>query len=137
MEESFGVIPLRKTKEGWEVFLVCLKSGSHWGFPKGHKEKEETAKETALRELKEETSLEVVSFIQDKPLIEEYFYEKEGKKSEKKVTFFLCLVQGRAAVQKKEILEGEWVLLSEAELKITYPSSRKILKLVEKILKKL
>ena len=30
----------------------------HWGFPKGHIEKDETEYETALREVKEETNID-------------------------------------------------------------------------------
>ncbi len=136
MEESFGVVPLRKTKEGWQVFLVRLKSGHHWGFPKGHKKKEESPKEAALRELKEETSLELLFFFPTNPFVEEYSYEKGGEKREKKATYFLASVKGDARIQKKEILEGEWVSLSDASLRITYPASRNVLKLVEKILDK-
>ena len=36
----------------------------HWGFVKGHVEDNETEKETALRELKEETGLSKVEFIE-------------------------------------------------------------------------
>ncbi len=137
MEESCGVIPLRKTKEGWQVFLVCLKSGFHWGFPKGHKEEGETERKAALRELKEETALEVVSFLQEKPFVEEYSFEQKGREVKKRVVYFLALVEGEIAIQKKEIIEGGWFFISQAFLQLTYASAREILKEVEKILSKI
>jgi bis(5'-nucleosidyl)-tetraphosphatase len=127
MEESFGVIPIRKTEKGWEVFLVCLKNGHHWSFPKGHKKDQETPLEAAMRELKEETSLEVESFLQTTPFFDEYVYEKKGMKIQKKVFYFPAVVKNEVHLQEEEILEGRWVTFSQAKALLTYPSSRKIL----------
>jgi len=40
-----------------QVLLVYGRKSQKWGFPKGHMEYGETEKETALRELKEETGI--------------------------------------------------------------------------------
>lgn len=54
-EKSCGAIIF---KDG--LFLLTLNRKSKtWGFPKGHVEKGETEKQTALREVKEETGLRV------------------------------------------------------------------------------
>lgn len=45
--------------EKLEVLLVRY-GQHHWGFPKGHVEDSESDEETALREIKEETGLDVV-----------------------------------------------------------------------------
>lgn len=46
------------TQEGLKYLLVREKNG-FWGFPKGHMERGETEQETAGREIKEETALEM------------------------------------------------------------------------------
>ena len=44
--------------ENGQVLLIQQTEG-HWGFPKGHVEEGETELETAIREVKEETNLDV------------------------------------------------------------------------------
>ena len=57
-EKSCGVLVLRLAGGG----TVCLCSlrhrfGGHWSFPKGHVEAGESERQTALREVREETGL--------------------------------------------------------------------------------
>lgn len=51
-----GVVVCRRGEQGVECLLVETHSG-HWGFPKGRRERRETVRENALRELREETGL--------------------------------------------------------------------------------
>ena len=53
-DESFGTVPIRKNGQ-IQVLIIKHKNGSFFSFPKGHKEKDETDKKAAARELKEET----------------------------------------------------------------------------------
>lgn len=53
-EKSCGCIIIEDEK----VLLVKQTKG-HWGFPKGHVEADETEVETAIREVKEETNIDV------------------------------------------------------------------------------
>ena len=53
-EKSCGCIVLDKRT----VLLIKHNSG-HWDFPKGHVEGEESEVETAIREVKEETGLDI------------------------------------------------------------------------------
>ena len=41
------------------LYLIIRTSNGEYGFPKGHVEENETERETAIRELKEETNIEV------------------------------------------------------------------------------
>ena len=54
-EKSCGVIVINKDKQ---ILLVKHQAG-HYGFPKGHVESGETEIETAIRETKEETNIDV------------------------------------------------------------------------------
>jgi len=59
-DESFGIIPLRKKNNGWQVLLIKHKHGAHWGFPKGHPINDREAEiETASREFKEHLGMEI------------------------------------------------------------------------------
>jgi bis(5'-nucleosidyl)-tetraphosphatase len=102
-DASFGIIPLRFMKGKWEIFLVQLRRGHHWGFPKGHPEQGEEPLASALRELKEETQLEVLSLLSKEPLVETYRFTSQGELIEKQVTYFIAQVTGEAALQEEEV----------------------------------
>ena len=59
-EKSCGAIIIYKANENnHKVLLVKNHNGRYWSFPKGHVEKGETEQQTAIREIKEETGLDV------------------------------------------------------------------------------
>lgn len=87
-EKSCGAVIFRKTQAGLSFVLVY--GGRHWGFPKGHIEKGENEKETAIREIKEETSLQV-RFISNFRTTDEHALVREGRPNTiKKVVYFLA-----------------------------------------------
>ena len=55
-EKSCGAIVFNKENQ---VLVVEMKQG-HWSFPKGHIEANETEEETAIREVKEETNIDIL-----------------------------------------------------------------------------
>ena len=136
-EESFGVVPLSFKRGYWEVFLIQHQKARYWGFPKGHAEPGETPRESALRELKEETNLEVVRFLQEEPLAEQYKFKIAGRPVSKRVFYFVAIVEGNVVLQEKEIQAGTWVSFPEAIEKVTHREGKAILLQVEKILPKL
>lgn len=136
-EESFGIIPLTNRNGHWEVFLIQLKHGRYWGFPKGHAESGESPKETALRELKEETNLDLVRFLQDAPLFEQYEFTIDRRRISKRVEYFVAEVTGEVILQELELQNGLWISISEGIEKVTHPEGKAILIEVEKILLKI
>ena len=58
-EFSAGVILYRQLKDSREYLLLHY-PGGHFDFPKGHLEQDETEREAAYRELKEETGIDRV-----------------------------------------------------------------------------
>ena len=136
-EESFGVIPLTKERGHWEVFLIQHQRGGYWGFPKGHAEKGETPEETAFRELKEETNLELVRYIRSEPFHEQYQFTMDGKRVSKRVSYYAAEVSGRVELQSQEIQDGMWVLFPDALVKVTHSEGKSILAQVAKILPKI
>lgn len=59
-EKSCGAIVYRKSHGNTEILLIKHINSGHWSFPKGHMETGETEVETAVREIKEETSIDVM-----------------------------------------------------------------------------
>ena len=58
IEVTSGAVVYRPTDCGIEYLLLESQNKGHfWGFPKGHVEGDETLKETAEREIREETQL--------------------------------------------------------------------------------
>jgi len=133
-DESFGIVPLSRARGHWEVFLIQHRHGRYWGFPKGHAENQETSEEAAARELKEETNLEVVRFLQKEPFMEQYQFTLDGRRISKRVFYFIAEVEGEVELQKEEIQDGIWVRFSEAHDKLTHQEGKTILAQVAKIL---
>lgn len=123
-EKSCGCIIINNDK----VLLVKHNQG-HWDFPKGHVEKGETEVETAIREVKEETNLDV-SVQKERRYVVEYYPEENIKKE---VVYFLATNTSSEVIpQESEIEKIEWVKLDEAENKITYNTSKELIKEVIK-----
>jgi bis(5'-nucleosidyl)-tetraphosphatase len=126
LEASYGIIPLKKRSGVWNVLLVQLRSGNHWGFPKGKLIGKEAPREAAVRELEEETGLKIKRFLTNSELKEQYKFLRKGDEIKKTVTYFIAEVEGSIHTQEEEIVNCKWVPLFEAEIHITYPEGRNI-----------
>jgi 8-oxo-dGTP diphosphatase len=81
---------------------------AYWGFPKGHIEKGESSQQAAIREVKEETNLEVE--VIEKIGDSKYVFTASGEKIFKVVIMFLMKYQsGEIKYQQSELLEAKWV----------------------------
>ena len=103
----------------------------NWGFPKGHFEGEETEKETAVREIFEETGLKVKFHDNFRETIQ-YFPAPFIFKT---VIYFLAeAITHDVKIQTDEVAEYKWVTYDEAVKLITYRLQKKILKKANDIL---
>jgi bis(5'-nucleosidyl)-tetraphosphatase len=133
-EHSFGVIPLRRVNQQWEVFLIQHRGAGHWAFPKGHPEEGETPEETAQRELREETGLHLVKWLPYPPLEEAYLFKRHDSLVHKKVTYFIAEVEGEVHLQPQEIAAGRWLALEEALDLITFEEGKRICRRLTELL---
>ena len=123
-EKSCGCIIINDGK----VLLIKSTRG-HWDFPKGHIEKNETEKETALREVKEETNLDV-AITSEKKYINHYITDTEVDKT---VVYFIAKkIGGEEKPQEGETIEVKWFEFKEALKTLTFDNTKEILKNVLK-----
>lgn len=125
--ESFGIVPFLKEEGTWKVLLILHSQGNHWGFPKGKANLNETALETATRELKEETGLIVTDVLRDNPMIEQYHFRRKKQYIVKSVQYFPAFVTGDLHLQEEEIRDAKWMTIPDAMLQLTFKEARHIL----------
>jgi bis(5'-nucleosidyl)-tetraphosphatase len=125
-ESSFGIIPLKEDNGVWFVLLILHQGGRHWAFPKGHGNPGETPLESATRELKEETGLDIQKLLQDTPLMERYQFHRKHEVVIKTVQYFPALVHGKLQLQAEEIRDARWVPLKEAARHLTFKEAKEM-----------
>ena len=124
MEKSCGAIIFNEGK-----VLVVKQTSGFYGFPKGHVEIGETEKETAIRETKEETGLDI-KIISDKRYTQSYIVKENVHKD---VVFFIAkLENNNEKRQVKEIEEILWIDINEVEKILTYDSLKELWKEAKK-----
>jgi len=127
---SAGGVVLRHTSSGLQVVLCFRESEGLWALPKGTPEPNETREETARREVREETGLEVESG----PSVAEtrYSFVRDGYLYEKVVYFYLMsAIGGDTRLHDKEFDLVEWVPVDQAIEQLTFKNESRI---VEKAL---
>lgn len=96
-----------------------------WSLPKGHIETGETAEQTAVREVAEETGIEgnVVAALGKI----DYWFVSEGKRIHKTVHHYLMRsTGGELSDADYEVAEVAWVPLSELPQRLTYSDERRL-----------
>lgn len=129
-DQSYGIVPLKQIEGKWYVFLVQHQSG-HWTLPKGHPEGMESALSCAMRELFEETHLEVEKILSEDSLVENYHFTSRGQLIYKSVGYYIAQVKGNEILQKEELQDGKWVALDRAPQFVTYAQMKDLLQSVE------
>lgn len=135
-EESFGIIPLIRKESEWYVLIVLHQKGKHWAFPKGRGNPGESALQSAERELKEETGLNVESILQHDPLVEKYRFYRKQEIVQKRVHYFPATVSGDLSLQEEEIQDAKWVLLEDAASHLFFKESKSMCEALLQFLKK-
>ena len=109
-EKSCGAIVFRdaKDKQLPELLLVKHRCGGHWSFPKGHVEAGENEIQTAVREVKEETGLDITFLEGFRERVE--YAPKPG------------------VMKEKEIAQTMWVDIEQAERVVTFDNHKNLIR---------
>jgi 8-oxo-dGTP pyrophosphatase MutT (NUDIX family) len=127
---SCGGILLRVNDGATEICLgkrqrSMGRSGTTWSLPKGTPNNGESTDETALREVAEETGLEV-RIVAPVGAIE-YFFTQDGQRIHKTVHYFLMEpVGGSLEAHDHEFDEVRWMPIDEARRLMSFETERQI-----------
>jgi 8-oxo-dGTP pyrophosphatase MutT (NUDIX family) len=125
---SAGGIVIRRIATGPQIVLGKRRRDRDsvtWSLPKGTPNGGETTEETALREVEEETGLEV-RILQPVDAIQ-YFFVQAGRRIHKTVHYFLMEpTGGDLARHDHEFDEVRWFDVAEAEAIMSFPTEREI-----------
>ncbi len=128
-ERSAGAILFRDSPSGRLYLLLNYPSG-HWDFVKGNIEDGETLKQTVLREIREETAITDVSFIDGFEEKVEYHYQRDGNLVHKEVVFFLARTSSEHVKISHEHQGFIWLNFPEAMERLTYKNAQNLMKKV-------
>ena len=115
-EKSCGAIVYTQ-ENGVRKYVIIRGTGMYQGFcgfPKGHMEPGETERETALREVKEETGLDV-ELIGDFRQTDEHYLAREGRPNDKKMNVYFLAEYKNQQLKAQESEVSEIILLDFEE----------------------
>lgn len=122
---SAGGVVHRTVDGQARVALVHRRSPSLWALPKGTPDSGETLEETAVRETREETGLEVE--LEEPIRSIRYFFVRGTTRFHKTVHFFLMrAVGGSLDAHDAEFDEVQWFPIGEALALLTHPTERAV-----------
>ncbi len=132
-ETSAGIIVYYRGEPKIKYLTLHYEAG-HWDFPKGHVEKDEELRETALRETKEETNLEVNLNRDFKQSLSYMYRNQKGLLMNKTVHFFLGETKSNEVKISDEHIGYAWLSFERALEKLTFDNAKTILKRAHKYL---
>ncbi len=133
-EKSCGAIVYRKHYGNTEILLIKHIKSGYWSFPKGHMEEGESETQTAIREIKEETNVDIS--IDDTSFRETVVFTPR-RDTRKEVVYFVARATSfDCKPQEEEIAELRWVEISQAASHLAYDNDRLIVNRVRAFLAK-
>lgn len=121
-EKACGTIVINDGK----VLVIKQKQG-FWGFPKGHMEQGESEIQTAIRETKEETNLDVIIENKTRFCLN---YIIENKNINKEVVYYIAKVDGKINIkpQIEEVNSIAWIDIDKVEAILTFDNLKELWK---------
>ena len=130
---SAGGVVYRRTPGGVEVVVCGRDADGVWGLPKGTPDAGESLEETAVREVSEETGLDVR--IVTKVGVIEYWFTRDGVRYHKWVHHFLMEATGGSTeAHDHEYDRVEWLPVDVAAKTLTYKNEATIIERAREML---
>ena len=122
-EKSCGALVVRRDRETGQQYLLMIrhKAGGHRSFPKGHMEAGETEYMTAVREVFEETGVQIRI---DSRFRETVHYSPMPGVTKEVVYFLTHTELTDIKPREGEIAEVEWVPIEEVEASLTHENDK-------------
>ena len=130
VEKTAGIILINQNLD--KILLIKSLNG-FWGFPKGHREKEDKSTlANAIREVKEEIGIKVKKdqiIPNKKDIVNQYFFRRHSKNLKerkngwikKEIVLFTAIIDDKKAIKKQdiEIAKYKWMNFDKAVKVIT------------------
>lgn len=122
--QTLGELKALLSQAQIRYLLIKNKRSAHWGFPKGHIEPGETKKETAIREVLEETGVHV-KIIDGYESVSKY---KIQNRIEKIVSIFVgTTTDTSTSIQPEEISDYIWLTYDRALSILKFENDKSII----------
>ena len=131
--KSCGFVAYKQI-ENRNYYLIIKSLNGDVGFPKGHMETGESELETAIRELKEETGVEI-NVISGFIVQIEYPLPKIVDTTKQSVYFLGRCVQDNIVIQESEVTEANFLSYEDALEVLTFDETKNILKSAEEYIR--
>lgn len=109
-------------------YLLLQYAQGHWDFPKGHVEEGETDKQTLVREVKEETSIENLEIVPEFNHTYDYYYRRGREIFNKTVIWFIAKCDDQKVKLSHEHKDFTWLEYEDAYKKLTFDNAKNLLK---------
>ncbi len=133
-ERSAGAV-LFSLKDKEPIYLILHYTAGHWDFPKGNIEEDEDELTTVRREVKEETSICDIKFVDGFRKVVEYVYRRAGRLVHKVVIYYLAYTDTLQVRLSYEHNDYRWGRFNEIMSILTYNNSKMVLEEADRFLK--
>lgn len=130
-ERSAGAVVFYQEGTAEPEFLLLHYTAGHWDFPKGNIEIGENEKQAATREIREETGIADVEFLDGFRMKIEYNYRHSKRLVQKEVALFLARTRTRQVTLSHEHIGFAWRKFDDAMQQLTYCNARNLLSAVK------
>jgi 8-oxo-dGTP pyrophosphatase MutT (NUDIX family) len=131
-----GIDGPRKDQVAALIGRVDRRGRMLWSLPKGHIEQGETAEQTAIREVAEETGIQG-SVLAALGSID-YWFVTEGRRVHKTVHHYLMRFSGgQLSDDDIEVAEVAWVPIQELPSRLAYADERRLAEVADELIDKL
>ena len=124
-EKSCGALVLRRDKIDGKYYILMIRHrmGGNRSFPKGHMERGETERMTAVREVYEETSVQIRIRSDFRETV--HYHPLPG--ISKEVVYFLSETEQESIKPREgEIAQVEWVPVETAESSLSHENDKTV-----------
>ncbi len=136
-EKSAGAIVFRHEGKKIKYLLLHYESG-HWDFPRGHIEHGEKNRQTAKREILEETGIAKLEFVPGFRVSTKWFFKKKiGRRFfnvHKTAVLFLAETKARRVKISHEHIGHKWLVYEKALKQATFDNTKNLLEKANKFL---
>jgi 8-oxo-dGTP pyrophosphatase MutT (NUDIX family) len=108
-------------------YLLLHYTAGHWDFPKGNIEAGESEKQATTREIREETGITDVEFLDGFRMKIDYKYRHGKRLVQKEVVLFLARTRTRQVTISHEHIGFAWRKFDDAMKQLTYRNAMNLL----------